>query len=235
MVKIKVKHFSIIAGLLCFLGSANAQGPSRMRVSPQTRAAATSTDQCVLNGTYRIDVEESDRLYSVVKNARSSVPFAEQQQFFMDLSTRLTPPDMLAIECRGKRVTVGSSRASKITYLADGKSRREQLPHGSIVNSKITLASDSLTFVSVGNIEDNVNVAFEPLEGGRRMRVTRRIYAKQLPEPIIIQTFYSKISGTVEWKTYEGDMVAGKTAPDTPTSSRTLNYDNRENDRADAL
>jgi len=224
MVKTKIKHFSIIAGLLLILGSANAQNAGR-----------SSRDQCALNGTYRIDVAESDRLYSVVKNARSSVPFAEQQQFFMDLSTRLTPPDMLAIECRGKRVTVGSSRSNKITYLADGKNRREQLPHGSIVNSRITLANDSLTFVSVGKVEDNINVAFEPLEGGRRMRVTRRIYAKQLAEPIVIQTFYSKISGAVEWKTYEGDMFAGKTASDPPASSRTLRYDNRDSDRADSL
>src|SRR5688500_11064864 len=156
MVKIKVKHFSIIAGLLCFLGSANAQGPSRMRVSPQTRAAAASTDQCVLNGTYRIDVEESDRLYSVVKNARSSVPFAEQQQFFMDLSTRLTPPDMLAIECNGKHVSVGSSRARKLTFLADGLSREELRPGGKRVDARVTMSPDTLVFTSSGNEEDEI-------------------------------------------------------------------------------
>jgi len=120
---------------------------------------------CALHGTYRVDVASSDRLYSVVRSATSTVPFGDQQQFFMDLTTRLTPPDMLAIECRGKYVSVGSSRASKITYLADGRNRRERTPDGGFVNSKVTLAERSLTFVSAGKVEDNVNVAFESVDG----------------------------------------------------------------------
>ncbi|MBA3352557.1 MAG: hypothetical protein H0U23_09065, partial [Blastocatellia bacterium] len=201
-------YFTIIAALIFFSGLADAQrSPQR---APQSKAIASSEDQCLFNGTYRIDVTESDRLYSVVEDARSSVPVRDQQQFFRDLSTRLTPPDMLAIECQGTRVTVGSSRAGKITYLADGINRRERLPDGSFVSSKITLGVDSLTFVSSGKAEDNVNVAFESLEDGRRLRVTRRIDAQQLPEPIVIQTLYDKISAAAEWNIYDGDRVAGK-------------------------
>jgi ketosteroid isomerase-like protein len=204
--------FTAGAAFILFIGSVNAQTRDRLRVASQLKPAAAVEDQCVLNGTYRIDVAESDGLYAVVKNAKSSVPFADQQQFFMDLSTRLTPPDMLAIECRGRRVSVGSSRASKMTYVADGKNRRERLAGGGFVNSKITLDNESLTFVSVGDVEDNVNVAFEALDGGKRMSVTRRIYAKQLPEPIIIQTFYDRISPSVEWKLYDGSLVAENAA-----------------------
>ena len=233
---VKIKNFLwIVSAFLLFSGFADAQGKARLRVTAQPNAIAPADDQCALNGTYRIDVAESDGLYSVVKNAKSSVPFADQQQFFMDLSTRLTPPDMLAIECRGRRVSVGSTRASKMTYVADGKSRRENLPGGGYVNSKITLDNDSLTFVSIGDIEDNVNVAFESLDGGKRMCVTRRIYAKQLPEPIIIQTFYDKISPAVEWKLYGGSsLVAEKAdASQAPVINRPDNTARRKG--ADAL
>ncbi len=203
MVGKKIKLFLIFVGLLFVDGSVNAQGG----------------DQCALNGTYRIDVAASDRLYSVVTNGKSTVPLAEQRQFFLDLSTRLTPPDMLAIECRGGRVTIGSSRANQITYLADGKNRRERLPDGSFVNSKVSLENDLLTFVSVGKVEDNINVVFESLDDGRRMRVTRRIYAKQLSDAIMIETFYAKISDTVEWKVYDGNLMADRPETDRPDNS----------------
>ena len=130
MAKTRIHHVLIIAGLLV-VSSVSAQNAGG------GRARSSSSSQCQLNGTYRIDVAASDKLYTVVKNAKSTVPFAEQQRFFMDLSTRLTPPDMLGIECKGDRVTVGSSRANKITYLADGRTRRERVSDGSIVNSKV--------------------------------------------------------------------------------------------------
>ena len=41
-----------------------------------------------LNGVYRIDVDGSDKLYSVIEGATSSVPYGEQQQFFTDLAVR---------------------------------------------------------------------------------------------------------------------------------------------------
>jgi ketosteroid isomerase-like protein len=202
----KLKNYLTIIAII-LLAFAFAQPQSSLR----PRRVATTNTPCVLNGTYRIDVTKSDRLYSVVRNAQSTVPFGEQQQFFLDLTTRLTPPDMLAIECRGRQVSVGSSRASKISYYADGKNRRERSADGSLVNSKITLTPSALTFVSVGKVEDNVNVAFQSLDEGRKMRVTRKIYAAQLTEPIIIQTVYDKISDAVDWKIYDGDLVAGRT------------------------
>lgn len=188
-----------------------------------------SGQPCRLNGAYRIDVVESDKLYSIVKDATSTVPFGEQQRFFLDLSTRLTPPDILAIECRGNRVTVGSSRAARVTYLADGRMRRERTPGGTFVNSKVELTGDSLTFISKGSAEDNVNVAFQSIDGGRRLRVTRELHAEQLTEPILIQTYYNKIADSVEWDIYDGKLVArqypvsGSQARSRPAAARAGN------------
>src|SRR6188768_879615 len=226
-----IRSYLTIA-LLILASTDSAFLQSRQRINSQTRLASPA-DRCVLNGTYRVDAVNSDRLYSVVKSARSTVPFTEQQQFFMDLSTRLTPPDMLAIECKGSYVSVGSSRAGKITYLADGKNRRERLPNGGTVNSKVTLGKDSLTFISVGKMEDNVNVAFESVDNGTRLSVTRRIYAQQLLEPIIIQTFYDRLSTDVQWNLYGSDMIAGQTASDRTAPPRSMRTQN--DDIADAL
>jgi hypothetical protein len=197
---------TIISIALSAAAAASAQ-TNRQRIAPSI-AGAPAQRTCLLTGAYRIDVVESDQLYSVVKDATSTVPFGQQQRFFIDLSTRLTPPDMLAIECHGSRVSVASSRATRVSYLADGRTRRERTSAGNFVSSRVELKRDSLSFVSTGKAEDSVNVAFQSLDGGRRLLVTRRIYAEQLTEPIVIRTFYDKIADAVNWETYDGGYVA---------------------------
>jgi hypothetical protein len=183
--------------------------------------AQSGSRSCAFDGAYRIDVDDSDRLYSVVRGATSKVPFGEQQQFFMDLSVRLTPPDILAIECRGSRVSVGSSRARKVTFIADGATRTERSPSGSVVRSKVAMTPDSLTFTSSGRAEDSVNVAFRALDGGRRLEVTRRINATQLSEPIVIRSLYNRISGGAVWDA-AGEIAGTTDSEGTSTPRRTF-------------
>src|ERR687894_757476 len=73
------------------------QGQTKRQSATPTREVSTAAP-CSLNGVYRIDTAESDKLYSVVEGATGKVPSGEQQKLFMDLSVRLTPPDILAIE-----------------------------------------------------------------------------------------------------------------------------------------
>jgi len=183
-----------------------------------TGQVSQSNRRCALAGTFRINVVESDKLYSVVKDATSTVPFGDQQRFFLDLSTRLTPPDILAIECSGNQVSVASSRASRVTYLADGRTKRERGASGNFVNSRIEMKRDSLTFISTGNADDNVNVAFRSLDAGNRLSVTRRIYAAQLAEPMIIRTVYDRIADRVDWNDFDDRIIARRNQPDPPVS-----------------
>lgn len=180
----------------------------------------TSSGGCQLAGSYRIDVENSDMLYSAVRGATGRVPFQDQQQFFMDLSVRLTPPDLLAIECSGNRVTVGSSRAERVTFLADGRLRQERSPGGTLVSSRISLSPDTLTFVSSGRDDDRLNVVFRSLDRGRRLEVTRRIYAEQLAQPIVIRSVYNRLSEDVDWDLYTGRQVARADEPVPPAPDR---------------
>ncbi|HSK72550.1 MAG TPA: hypothetical protein VK892_12685 [Pyrinomonadaceae bacterium] len=195
-------------------------------VSAQNVREATATKACspgsALNGVYRIDVDESDRLYSVIEGASSNVPFAEQQQFFIDLAVRLTPPDLLAIECGGNRVWLGSSRSPRVEFLADGVARRARNSDGQTVRSRIGFERNSLIFNSSGSDED-LNFTFTPLDGGRRLRVIRRISARELIEPVVIQTVYNKISEIARWDIFDDNQLARQTAKqnDNKTSTTT--------------
>lgn len=184
---------ALLAALVVGAGASFGQG----------RGAASE-----LSGVYRINVGASDKLYTVVSGASADLPFGEQQRFFIDLAVRLTPPDLIAIERRGRRVTVGSSRSSRVTLVADGQSRTERARDGRVVYSRTSLEGEKLVFTSRGRAEDDFSVIFAPSDGGRRLRVTRRISAANLSEPVVIQTVYDKISDSARWDIYGEPLLA---------------------------
>lgn len=197
MKKTEKRIITILTILLaCLSGNAFAQK------TRQTSAQNNCNVNSALNGVYRIDVAASDKLYTVIEGASSNVPYGEQQQFFIDLAVRLTPPDLLAIECRGKQVSLGSSRARRVEFLADGVTRSAKDADGRIVRSQIRFEGESLRFNSGGG-GDSLNFTFTPLNGGRRLRVTRRISAQELIEPVVIQTIYNKIGETARWDIFD--------------------------------
>ncbi|HKP47386.1 MAG TPA: nuclear transport factor 2 family protein [Pyrinomonadaceae bacterium] len=181
-----------------------------------------------LTGVYRIDIAASDRLYSVLAGASSNVPFAEQQRFFIDLAVRLTPPDLLAIQQQGTHISLGSSRAPRMTFIADGLLHTERGADGHLIRARLTLDStaghERLVFTSSGNTEDNLTVTFESLDNGRRLRVVRRIGAAGLDQPLVIRTVYNKISEVARWELYGESQVAATAIPPLPgTSGRAAN------------
>ena len=194
-----------LAILILIGGSVHAQKTRERRIpdlcSPQTG----------LNGLYRIDFERSDTLYSVIEGATSNVPFGEQQQFFIDLSVRLAPPDLLAIECRANRFSLASSRASRVEFIADGVTRNARAASGDSVRTRIWLAPNGLFFTSSGGASDSLNFNFMPIDGGNALRVTRRISARELTAPVVIQTVYQKIGSEARWDIFDDGQIAGKT------------------------
>jgi ketosteroid isomerase-like protein len=186
---------------LLLLGGAGGSG-ARQR-------GAASEAASLLTGVYRINVGASDKLYTVVSGASADLPFGEQQRFFIDLAVRLTPPDLIAIERRGRRVTVGSSRSRRVTLVADGLDHTERAADGRVSYSRTSLEGGRLVFTSRGRGADDFSVIFAAADGGRRLRVTRRISAANLSEPVVIQTVYDKISDTARWDIYGEPLLAG--------------------------
>ena len=211
-----VAAFVLCATLACLgqIASPSSSAAQRRRTVSASSSAAPRRNgaDAQLTGLFRIDPARSDRLYSVVAGATSNLPFGEQQKFFIDLTVRLTPPDLLAIERRGGRITLASSRAPRISFEADGLTHSERSGNGQIVNTRATLRANSLSVSVSGGNADKFSVAFEPLEDGRFLRVTRRLHNEQLNEPVIIRSVYEKISDAAEWNIYG----APPARPDTP-------------------
>jgi len=193
---------------------ARAQQPPQGR--PQQAAAGGGAVDGTWTGVYRIDPSRSDKLYSVVAGASSNLPFGEQQKFFIDLTVRLTAPDQLAVERRGRRFSLASSRAPRVTFEADGVSYRERGDDGRQVTTRAALEGDKLSVSVAGERADKFHVTFEPVEGGRFLRVTRRLSADGLNEPVVIRNVYEKISEQAEWSIYgepPGDRAGRESAP----------------------
>ncbi len=202
---------NIIILIILFLCSISA-------ITAQNRNSAAGVCNAAsgLNGMYQIDTADSDKLYSVIESATSKIPYGKQQQFFMDLAVRLTPPDLLAIECRGSQVSLGSSRAPRIAFKADGVTRNTRTADGRVVQSRIGFERDSLVFNSGGANEDKLRFTFTPFDNGTRLKVTRQITAEELIEPVIIQTVYNKIDEIAHWNIYGEKQIAGKVVKTNP-------------------
>ena len=208
MIRTNSRLIILIISVLCF-GTVFGQ-KTRDKITRSNCSAASE-----INGVFRIDVDSSDRLYPVIEGAASKVPYGDQQQFFIDLAVRLTPPDMLAIECRGSRISLGSSRSPRVEFLADGVSRNARTTDGRVIRSRIQFErGGTLNFSSSGG-GDDLNFTFTPMENGKRLRVTRRLSAQELIEPVVINTVYEKIGDVARWdifdKTQQDAQIAKQT------------------------
>jgi hypothetical protein len=181
---------------------------------------------------YRIDLQASDKLYSVVAEASSNVPFKEQQRFFVDLAVRFTPPDLLAIEKVGNKISLGSSRSPRMTFQADGVTHSTRSRDGHTIRVRFSMENERLTFQSQGKTEDNFTVVFESIDDGKRLRVVRNIIAEGLDQPLVIRSIYNKVSDVARWELYgESQVAASAPTVSKPAPSKVSESD----DSADVL
>ena len=203
--------------LVCLAAGAGVGAQRRRAAARPEGREAEPAGAARLGGVYRLNAELSDRLYSALSSASTSLPYGEQQRFFIDLTERLTPPDQIAISLRGSFVEIASSRAPRTSFSADGRERVAGAGRG-VVREKASLAGESLT-ISSGNGRGEVYaVTFTPLAGGARLRVTRRITFRELNEPVVIRCVYDRISEVARWEIY-GEPERGVTAAGGPLVS----------------
>jgi hypothetical protein len=165
-----------------------------------------------LTGTYRLDASMSDNANAVADRAVRSLPYNDRQRVRDQIMRRLQAPDMIAIERNGNTVTIASSRAPRTTFDATGAERREQLPNGSYSRVVAQVNGDQLLVRSTGQRETDFSVTFDPIEGGRRLRVTRQIWNDQLGQnPVTVQNIYDRTSDVADWSVYTGTPAYGQT------------------------
>ena len=161
-----------------------------------------------LTGTYRLDASRSDNSATVVERATRNLPVNQRQRVSENIMQRLEAPDTLAIDRRGNSVTIASSRAPQTTFVADGRETREQLPNGGFSRVSAQLAGERLVVRSAGDRATDFNVTFEPINGGRQLRVTREIWNDRVgASPIVVQNVYDRTSDVADFNVYGGGGV----------------------------
>jgi hypothetical protein len=155
-----------------------------------------------LTGTYRLDRSRGDDPDRAVDRATRSLSSDQRPGAYQRLMSRLNAPDTIAIHRNGSRVRVASSHGPQVAFEADGRDRVEPGLGGRIVTTRATLHDDQLVVTSTGSGGNDFAVTFEPIDGDRNLRVTRRIYDAALDQPVTVQSFYRKSSDEAQWTLY---------------------------------
>jgi hypothetical protein len=151
-----------------------------------------------LTGTYRLDTSRSADVRQAANNATRNLPVSRRQRVYDSLIRRLDPPETLAIERRGSNVTIASSRAPRISFVADGRDHVETTPNGRTVRVRSSFSGDQLNIVRTGDRAQDFTVTFDPTDNGRRLIVTRRLYSDQISQPITVVSYYDRTSDVAQ-------------------------------------
>ena len=161
----------------------------------------------LLTGTYRLDPSNSDDPGQAADKATQSLPYSDRARLRDQVAARLESPDQIALELRGREVTIGSSRAPQISFSADGTERIERTNDGRTIRARALLNGDQLIVSSVGDRATEFNVTFSPLDNGRRLSVTRRVYVPGVPRPVVVQSTYDKVSDIARFDLNNGPQT----------------------------
>jgi len=155
----------------------------------------------ILTGTYQIDTSRSEDARLAAERATRGLSPSERRRVLDSLNQRLDPPEQIAIDVQGRTVTLASTRASQITFDADGRERIETTPSGRTIRARATLSSDQLTVSANGDSGNDFTVTFQPIDN-QHLRVTRQVYVPGLSQPIVVQSTYQKTADTARFDIY---------------------------------
>jgi hypothetical protein len=190
--------------------------PSVSQTYPYPQTNPTQYGVSRLTGTYRLDTARSDDPGQAADRATQSLGYGERARIRDQVAARLESPDQIAIELRGRDVTLASSRAPQITFAADGTERVETSPSGRTIRARATLNGEQVIVSSTGDTGSQFNVTFDPIDNGRGLSVTRRVYVQGLSRPVVVQSVYQKTSDVARFDINTGPQSSpypGNTSP----------------------
>jgi len=168
-----------------------------------------------LTGTFRLNTSRGDDARAAVDAATRNLSLAERQRVYDSLLRRLDPPQMLAIDRRGTAVTIASTRAPQINFVADGREQVETTQSGRQVRVRAQFQGDTLTISRSGERANDFTVTFDPVSNGQLL-VTRTLYTDRVNQPVVVRTYYDRTSDVAQLNIYdtnrEGTGVGGPVA-----------------------
>ncbi len=157
----------------------------------------------MLTGTYRLNASLSNNPRTIADSATRRLGYSERQRISANLINRLTPPEMIALERHGNSVTLASTISPRLTLDVDGREHLESYPNGRASQVRATFSGDRLTVVSNGDRANDFTVTFAPVNYGRRLLVTRQVYAERLNSPVMVQSYYDRTADVAQWNLYQ--------------------------------
>ena len=173
-----------------------------------------------LTGTYQLDVSKSESTREIADRAIRNGNSQNSSDARQDLESKLEAPEQIAIDVRGNQVTLASSRASQINFTADGREKTETLDNGKTVRVRATLRGQELTVSSLSGDTD-YTIVFNSADGGKTMRVTRRITTDYLRQTVFAESIYNKTDAVARLNN-NGDSD-GTFSSNDPNDNRTNN------------
>jgi hypothetical protein len=165
-----------------------------------------------LTGTFQLNSSRSDDVRKAIDDATRTLSQAERQRVYDSLLRRFDPPQMIAIDRQGNSVTIASTRAPQINFVADGRENVENTQSGRSVRVRASFSGDALTITRTGERSNDFTVTFDP-SGGRELVVTRTLYTDRLTQPVTVKTYYDRTSDTAQLNIYdtnrEGNISGG--------------------------
>ena len=162
-----------------------------------------------LTGTFRLNTSRGDDVRTAVDNATRNLSLAERQRVYDSLMRRFDPPQMIAIDRRGNSVTIASTRAPQINFVADGREQVETTTGGRSVRVRADFAGDALTITRTGERANDFTVTFDPSNDGRELLVTRTLYTDRLSQPVTVRTYYDRTSDVAQLNVYDTNRETG--------------------------
>jgi hypothetical protein len=162
----------------------------------------TAGYDAMTTGTFRLSAVQSDNPRIVAENATRSLAYNDRQRITELLVRRLTPPDMMAVERRGYNVTLASTRSPQVNVNADGMEHVESYPNGRASRVRASINGDVLTIVSNGDRANDFTVTINPVDNGRRLLVTRSLYAERINRPVVVRSYYDRVSDVAQLNLY---------------------------------
>jgi hypothetical protein len=199
-----------------------------------------------LTGTYQLDTARSDDPQQAADRALRRLPAADRDRVQQQIQNRLDPPEAIAIDRQGTRVTIASSRAPQVAFDLDGRARTETGPRGGTMTTRANAYGDQLEVTVTGTNGTDFTAIFEPLDNGDALRVTRRLMVTRLTQPVELASVYRRTSDRPDWSVYYDVPTRGASGsrssygsvviPDNMTMTATLNQalnvgTARQNDR----
>jgi hypothetical protein len=155
-----------------------------------------------LTGTYTVDRARSDDARVAAERAARNLPYDQRTRVLDIISRRLDPPEQLALDVHGRTVMMASTRAPQVTFDADGRERIETSNSGRTIHTRVSLNGNQLIVNSSGDRGNEFTATFQPLDNGRTLRVTRRIFFSELNQQVEVGSTYQRTSDVARFDIY---------------------------------